>query len=469
MSAQNKISYRAEAFSLVGSGDHSPFWATSNTYGTVSLEPNNVYGKAGAFYERRFSDNFSLQAGIDVVAATKQYSSVWLQQLYADLDYKILRLTIGSKENYRSMLDKNLSLGDFTHSTNSRPIPGVSLNIPEFTNIPFTKNRLKFKADFFVGKSFDNNYIRDTKSETSPYTVDVLWHHKSLYVLLEDKDWTPFFVLVGLDHAVQWGGWTTFRNEGNLPHSLKDFLRIAMGKQGGSDSLDGEQVNALGNHIGTSNLKIGFRSEKFQAAAYKQHFFDDRSGMEFQNWRDGNWGIEVQFPEFPYLQKAVLEYFQSTNQSGPMHFLEYEQTMGRNPRGGGNDDYYNHEFYFSGWSYYGRGLGNPLITSPGYNKDNSLYFKNNRLKAVHLGMEGIITSEFSYRTLFTGMKSWGRMRIPFLNPKDNFSSLLECVYKPTKYNDWTFSGQLSFDKGDIYGDNFGFAVKVKKEGVLFDK
>ena len=54
----------------------------------------------------------------------------------------------------------------------------------------------------------------------------------------------------------------------------------------------------------------------------------------------------------------------------------------------GRDDYYNHGIYPAGWSHWGMGMGNPLLISPIYNKDCTLRFKHNRVKAHHFGLSG---------------------------------------------------------------------------------
>jgi hypothetical protein len=107
-------------------------------------------------------------------------------------------------------------------------------------------------------------------------------------------------------------------------------------------------------------------------------------------------------------------------------------------------------------------LGNPLLTSPEYNDDGSLRFKNNRIKAIHLGINGNFTSELSYRLLLTQMYGWGQMSAPFLKKKTNFSSLLECNYASRKWRGWTIGVQLAFDGGNFYGDNLGGSVKIGK-------
>jgi hypothetical protein len=330
---------------------------------------------------------------------------------------------------------------------------------------------MQFKCDFAVGKSFDNDYILRTINPGDLYSIDMLWHHKSLYFKWEDPSGRfPFFGIIGLEHAAQWAGWTNYDDFGDAPFTFRDFIRIVLCESGDSNADLGDQINVLGNHLGTYNFKVAYKDKKFQAALYKQHYYDDNSGLEMANWRDGIWGGEITFHNQPFLKKIVLEYLQTTNQSGPFHFLSYDPILYPNSRGGGGDNYYNNFFYRSGWSYFGRGIGNALLTSPEYNENHNdndkLRFRNNRVKSIHLGLEGKITSEFSYRTLFTGMYGWGTHPDPFIKRKESFSSLLECNYKPEKQKGWQIGLQASFDKGDLYGDNFGCSLKISKTGVI---
>lgn len=465
VSAQDSLTYRLDAFGSVAAKDITPFWIVNNSYGVVPLRSNNAYGRADLYWKHQFNKDLSLKAEIDLTGAHRHSSSVFIQQLYASLSYKALNLTIGSKEQYRSMLYRNLSTGDFDYSPNARPIPEINLNIPEFTTVPHTKGILQIKGDFAVGGSTDNHYTERTKYPGEDYTIDVLWHHKSLFFKLYDPDRRfPFSMIFGFEHAAQWGGYTTAENIGELPHTFFDFIRIVLGKSGGSSATEGDQINVLGNHQGTYNLKFAYKTHCFDVAIYKQHYFDDPSGEEYANWRDGIWGAECSLNNRTWLKKMVVEYFNTTNQSGPMHFLNHDRP---NTRGGGNDDYYNHTNYLSGWSHWGRALGNPLITSPEYNKNGELFFPNNRIKAIHLGLEGDISTALSYRILITGMYSWGRMFYPFLERKDNFSSLLECNYIHPRLKDWKFSIQSAFDTGDLYDNNFGCSFKISKSGRIF--
>jgi len=465
--AQDSLGYRFDLFGSASTGEYTPFWITSNTYGTVPLRPNSGYVRGDLSWKHSFSNGIKLKAEADIVTAAKHSSSVWVHQLYGAVSYRNMSFFFGARERYDSMLDRNLSMGDMTYSTNARPMPEINFAFPYYTNFPFTKGYLQFKADFAVGKSFDNDYIVRTKSPEANYAIDMLWHHKSLFIKWEDpNERIPFWGIIGLEHAAQWAGWTSAGDFGKNPNSFRDFVRIILCESGDENSIEGEQINVLGNHLGTYNFKIGFKDKKIQTALYKQHFYEDKSGLEMANWRDGIWGGELTFFNQPFLQKIVFEYLQTTNQSGPLHFLYYDGKLYPNTRGGGSDEYYNNGVYCSGWSYFGRAIGNALLTSPEYNNDQRLGFKNNRVKAIHLGLEGNITSEFSYRTLFSGMYGWGTHPRPFTKRKDNFSSLIECIYKPKKQNGLQINLQASFDKGDLYGDNFGCSLKISKSGMI---
>ncbi|MDR3340974.1 MAG: capsule assembly Wzi family protein [Candidatus Symbiothrix sp.] len=463
--AQEKIDYRLDAFGLFGAGDYTPFWIAGNTNGIVPLKPNNAYLRGNLAWDHSFGKDITLKAGIDGITAANHTSSAWLHQLFADVSFRKIHLTLGMREPNRSPLEKSLSQGDLLYSGNARPIPEININIPEFTTIPFTKGLLQFKADFAVGKSLDNKYILRAKQENGSYVKNVLWHHKSLYFKLEDSNKKiPMSFTFGLEHGTQWGGWTSTQDFGNQPDSFKDFIRVVLGEEGGENANVGDQINVLGNHAGTIYVGWAYQTGDFQTTLYKQHYFEDKSGVEYANWRDGVWGGSISFFKLACVQKVLVEFLQTTNQSGPMHFLDYDPSL--NVRGGGSDSYYNNFCYVTGWSYFGRGLGNPLLTSPEYNTDGSLAFKNNRVKSIHLGLEGKIIPSLSYRTLFTGMQSWGTMGNPFLERKDNFSALIACLYEPKHFSGWKIGIQFALDKGKIYGDNIGASLTLSKSGLI---
>jgi hypothetical protein len=463
----NTTDYSIETFGSIAKNDYTPFWIVSNRYGVVPLEAGNGYLRIGAFHHQVFKNQIRWGAGLDVVASAPRQRYVYVQQIYTEIGYKCLNLFIGSKENYISLWDKELSSGDLVLSSNARPIPEINLSIPRFTAVPWTKGILQFKGNFAVGRSFDTHYLRDFNGDRQDeYIKKVLWHHKSVYIrVLDPKNNFPVTAIVGLRHHAQWGGLSTNPDNGVQPHSLKDFVRILLGQSGGKDATPTDRKNALGNHYGSYDIKFGYLNPQFDVHFYIQHFFDDASGIELYNFVDNLYGLQFHFPSCPLANKLVIEYLYAKNQSGPVHniFYDREQYSGY---GGGNDDYYNNVEYTTGVSYFNRNLGTPLITSPEYNKDRKFGFKNNRVIAWHIGLTGYLSKQVAYRLLTTNSENWGIPDHPFLKKKNNFSGAAKLSYCHPRRAVWLFSGEIATDLGSLFNNQFGMSLSVKKTGIL---
>lgn len=458
--------YRIEAFGSASTNDYTPFWIVNNRYGVVPLDAGNGYLRAGAFHQQTTGNGLRWGAGLDIVASTPRYRNVYIQQIYAEIGYQCLNLTIGSKENYTSLWDRNLSSGDMVHSPNARPIPEINISVPRFTTVPYTKGILQFKGNFAAGRSFDTDFLKPFDNEKQDYIKNTLWHHKSLHLrILDPNGHFPLTAAIGIRHYAQWGGTSTDPEKGIQPHSLKDFMRIVLGRSGGKESTLSAQTNVLGNHYGSYDIKIGYLNPLFDIHLYKQHYFDDPSGMELYNLPDGLYGIQVNMADFPLISKVVFEYLYTKNQSGPVHYIIFDHS--EYPGfGGGRDDYYNNEEYTTGTSYFNRSIGSPLITSPDYNKNGKLGFQNNRIRAWHIGLNGFLSGQVSYQILMTNSEGWGTTNSPFLKKTTDFSCAAKISYCHPHLEGWLFSGEIATDQGSIYGDNLGFALSVSKKGLL---
>jgi hypothetical protein len=466
----NQTDYRIEAIGSASTGETTPFWIVSNRYGVVPLESGNGVMKAGVFHHQELSDQLRWSAGLELAGIAPRNNHLIIQQLYAELDFKVLRISLGSKERYHSILNKRLSSGDLVLSPNARPIPEINLSIPQFTPVPFTNGYLQVKGDFAVGKSFDADYLEQFSSTATreiTYVTDILWHHKSAFIRLGGvPNRFPLSLTLGLEHWAQWGGKSTDPEIGRQPQSLKDFLRIIFGKEGGEGATASDMVNVLGNHFGSYYFALGYNIREWgRLQAYHQHYFEDMSGVEFANGFDGLWGIELETSRGIWLKKIVVEHLITKNQSGPMHFILFDREKNQG-RGGGNDDYYNNGEYRAGNAYFNRATGSPLILSPEYNKTHEVGFQNNRVNCWHLGAEGDFTSQISYRILVTAMKGWGTSYKPFLNTKSSVATLAEITYTPQKLNGWQFGGALAIDTGDMVEKNTGFSLYIRKQGIL---
>lgn len=462
----NATTYKAELFGSAATGSYTPFWMVSNRYGMVPLEAGNGFLDAGVFHQQQFGKGFRWNAGLDLVVAAPRNHNVFIQQAYIDLGYKCLLLSVGSKERYTSLWDRSLSSGDMILSTNARPIPEINISIPEFTEVPLTKGWMQIKGDFALGRSFDSDYLKDFVNLNQTYTQDVLWHHKSFYVRIKDtKGGSPFSGTIGVQHWAQWGGTSSNPAIGVQPHSLKDFIRVVCGKEGGTGASMSDQINVLGNHYGSYDFKLEYAQPGWTIAAYHQHYFEDKSGMIFVNATDGLWGAQLDLPRFPWLKKVVMEYFVTRDQSGPFHFILFDHDKYKGP-GGGADNYYNNGEYTTGVSYFNRAIGSPLIPSPEYNTNGELGFKNNRVRDWHFAAEGALSSYISYRLLVTIMNSWGTHYDPLLNKIRGASGLVDITYQHPRLQGWEFTGSVAADAGSMFGKNAGFSIRVAKRGIL---
>lgn len=486
--AQFQMTYRSEIFgSVATTGENTPFWMLNHNWGMVPLNANNFYAREGVFYQQAIDKDWSFSAGIDLAGSTTHaYGTIWLQQLYGELNWKSLRLNIGSKEDYISLLNPYLSAGDFVNSNNARPHPGIKLSVPEFVLVPYTKGNMHIKGHFAVGRHLDGEWQENVaRPHNENYTKNVLTHHKSLYFRfgnIEQKN--RFQFTFGLDHQVLWGG-DLYRYQyaaetekwdyvvQNQPHGIDDFLRVVIAKEGSASSSKADAAYVAGSSIGAYLFKFDYLLKNNDVLSiYKHHFFEDGSGMGFENYRDGVYGIEYKTNKKSLLSGAVFEYIYTKNQTGPIHFnLEMDDAHDdiRN-KGNANDNYYNNVDYVQGPSYYGRTTGTPLFLSPEYNRDGRMNFPGSRIISCHLGIEGYLLPTLQYRLLATTGQSWGLYYVPFTSVRKGVASALDLTYSFPKIESLDLKLSIGFNQGEFFSDDtFGGGITITKRGVLFKK
>lgn len=462
----NQTQWKSELFSTFSNGNYSPFWINSNNYGRVSTEPSSGYMLIGFKSSHTIKNHLTFNTGISIIATEPRDKIFYLEELFGEFTYKKLRLTIGSFKNYTSLWDESLSTGDMVHSNNARPIPEINISIPRFETVPYSKGWLQIKADFAIGKSFDNNFLEQYIKPNTTYIKSVLWHHKSAYFRISDSvsDF-PIELTLGFQHWAQWGGTSSNEKIGKQPQSIGDLIKVIAGSSGGSKATMSDQINVLGNHLGSYDMAIAWKSDKFKLMGYHQLYWEDKSGIELSTGTDGLWGIELSLSKFKWIEKIVLEHFITMNNGGPFHFIDFDHDLWPG-RGGGGERYYNNGEYTTGASYFNRGIGNPLLPGPVYNEEGVLGFWNTRVKNWHLGLSGSISNQISYRILCTYMNTYGRPDRPFRNIKRGVSGLIDINYKHPKLKDWDFTGSLAADRKELFGNNLGFSLKIKKTGML---
>lgn len=467
--------YMAEFQATMSSGKSTPFWLVNNRQGLSSLDKHNGYLRGGFFREFQMDRRFSWDFGVDLVVPYNYTSHFVVQQLYAGVRYRSLSLTIGSQEWTNGIVSSELSSGDMLFSQNSRPIPQARLEMKEYNFVPWTKQWLAVKGYFSFGAYTDSKWERNHTGPDGDWSEHRLFHSKGVFLRGGNPDRFPLTVDGGLEMGAQFGG-TCYRKNPitgdrdviKFTHSLKDIIKVIIPSSGGSaddPNQMGEITNVLGNHVGQWSLAVNWtpKNQDWAARVYYEHFFEDHSQMLFDHaWKDMLLGVQLTLPQNPFVSKFVYEYLITKDQSGAVywdHLPEIDSQIS------GRDDYYNQGLY-GNWQHWGMGTGNPLLISPIYNADGSLFFMHNRIKGHHFGWEGRPHPDVDYRVLMSLTRSWGTYRSPTPDILHNFNALLEVSYRPHQLKGWKATLGLAADAGKLLGKSFGAQLTISKTGWL---
>lgn len=375
------------------SSDELPFWAYSNSFGNLSENSNGLvyaFAKANYFLGPKASLEVKasglLRDGID--------PSAQRGEIYVNFKNSWLEAVVGSQKFTNDAYELSSTRRNILFSSNTRALPGLLL-----------KNRkpLTIVKDVSLYGAIAHYQLNDNR-----FVENVRIHYKNLYVNWEINKNSS--LKAGLQHAAQWGGIS--REIGEQPGRIGDFAKIFFGRGGGDFASFNDQVNALGNHIGSYDLTYSNRKSKvISFELYYQSLFEDRSGRELNNFPDGVWGISIQPKESKLFKEFLYEYVQTVSQSGRPRLT---QNGGQQS---GGDNYFTNSIYRSGWTYEGRTIGLPFI-SIFQNSDGIDPATNNRSIAHHLGVLGNI-KKVHYTLKLTFLENLGTYAVARI-PKEKF-------------------------------------------------
>lgn len=477
-SADYPMAWNASTIVNTSTTGHAPYYissrsggfpiAASGIYETASLE--NVPDSA-----RRFNFNYGFEgvAAVNFHRSVSSKASVWIQQLWGEISYRSLFLSIGQRDQLRSLFDSSLSVGDFVISDNSRPIPQFSIGFRDFQPIPFTKKNVLIRGEISYGKFTDSKWLKDHYNYYDSFITTGAWfHYKSLY-LASNPDF-PFAGIIGFQHAAQFGGTQLNYSEGKLtseiksPVKFRDFLDVFFQIKGKSGYTDGDQAYYNGNHLGSWDLKLRYRfSNGSKIIASAQLPWEDGSGIGKLNAWDGIWAIRWESPSSQQIIKAIeISYIDFMNQSGPNHWAPGDHPGTQIPgQATGADDYYNNYFY-DGWANYGMAIGTPFIKSPAYNSDGYLRFTDNRLRGFQIGAEGRLPFDLDWRILLSWRKAAGTPLIPSDRKREAFSAAIFGCLPIHKVPGLSLMASAAFDAGSLYQAGFGIKASVEYSGIF---
>lgn len=469
------VRYGVSSRGTFGGGDNAPFWFTNNRYGLGSLNDNTFLVRA--YFERDIEAdaqrNWRIGYGADLASGYGNQSEFCIQQAFLDVQWKMLRLSVGQKQRASELKNEELSTGGMTLGMNARPVPQVRLEMPDFWAVPGTKGWFSFKAHIAYGWYTDNRWQRNWNAGTNElYTQNSLFHSKALLMKIGNERKFPLTLKFGIETACQFGG-RGYNVASYTGTSVEDGVKLGGNVfkaffPSGGDVNDDIFSNAVGNHVGSCHVRLDWKGKDWSVGGYMDHFFDDHSqlGMQYGFWKDMLLGIEVNLPRNRYVNNLIYEHIGTMNQSGPV----FHDATKTNPQQiSARDNYYSHHVYGS-WQHGGFVMGNPLILSPMYNayhgQKNDLHNYFNRVNAHHVGLKGSPADWLSWRLLYTYEKNLGSYDRPVMDPLHGHFLLLEATYIPKQLNGFSFAAAYGHNSGNLLGRANGVMLTVSWEGWI---
>ena len=360
--------------------DKTPFWAKVNRWGVSPPYKNKPLNLVNISFQRYLSQSTQFIVGIEGTGL-RERSHFVNSELYVGFLHKWLTLLGGRKKNTLGENYLPLSLGSMVVGSNALPIPQVTLSIPEYKLLEIRNIPIKIRGGISHGWLDKGMYVE------AP-----ILHEKWLYFSFEKNNFSGH---IGLVHEAIWGG--TTNKFGAQPTSFKDFIRVFFLRGGSSSAIIDEQIHTLGNHLGIWDLGVRIKKSSFDYHLYLQHPFEDQSGAHWLlNYPDGLWGLSVHAKNKKgWVTDFLMELLYTMHQSGS-EGSDY-----------GRDDYYNNYLYKGGWVYKGKVIGNPMFILGQNEIRDWKHIVNNRIIAIHSGIEGNILTYFQYRVLATYSKNFG--------------------------------------------------------------
>ncbi len=383
----------------IGSSGDLPFWAQTNTSGVM---PEGSGGLVCAQVATGYQPAGPLQwrAGTTLAAraAAGEGASAQVNEAYAGLKWEVLSLDLGMKQLTADFLapgnlgSLSATGGHMAWSGNARPMPGYTIELQPIP-VPFTGKVFWLEGAYGDYRTIDTRYVQNA-----------LMHRMQFNFVF--KIGTRLTFRLGLDHYAFWGGTSSDPTVGKQPISLADYFRIITGRSATSANPAQDQAYVQGNHLGSELWRWDWKGDGWSIVFQHDIPYEDGSGMGFQNFPDGvntlwfGWDDKDR-----WISDILYEYHHTMSQSGPVHdaIVGYDYKII-----GGRDNYFNHAVYKSGWTHFGRTIGNPLLypdsTAPG--------IRSNRMKAHHFALSGKLFRQAPYKLMLTYSCNYGTYDAP---------------------------------------------------------
>jgi hypothetical protein len=411
--------------SFFSSEDQVPFWFYTNTANKFSAQTDLAVSA-------KFTSAFDFGNSIAFVGLNGTYRNGFEDrfqriEMYAGFMNNWLMATLGPKRPELKLNGLSATNQNFLWSGNARPLPGFLLEAPKWVRIA---DGLFF--DWGIGHYVlnDERYVKDTWVHFKE--VSVKWNVNELNTLK-----------FKLQHVAQWGGNSPVY--GAQPRDLSAFIDVFMAKRGGENTVEGDQINAIGNHMGSFLLEYELRQPIGNFLFYHEHPFEDGSGTRFANFPDGVWGISFAPENKKMFSRVLYEFITTKNQSGRVE-------------PSGFDRYFSNKLYRTGWAY-----ENTIIGFPFFIYDPSVVITEETTPIIsdvvqlhHFGVNGYF-GNFAWTFKSSISTNSGTLRVPFDMELKNWYNLLAVSYHAQKYGVITLLTGADFS--NISKNNFGAGLE----------
>lgn len=456
------VEWNASARMSGATGRYMPFWARTGEDGILPVRSSGML-VAGADLSYSSQGGFFFETGTNLAGVLSLKSPLnanpvygLVDRLYVSGGWRMLRMDIGLKPRHGDLGVLSVTGGDLIMSSNARNMPGVNLSSDW---IYFEKGHwVGIKGNLAHYHMFDPRSVRNAMVHDKSVAVKFALGHR-------------VDLIAGFHHYALWGGNSAVH--GPQAESFRDYVKVFFARRGdASDSLS-DQLNVFGNHLGNEWARLVWRADLFSMTFQYDKPFEDNSGMIFQNFPDGVWTLQFALNDRKaFVCDITYEFINTTWQSGDRHDRPAtKEEMDRQDKDdpyygkvilGGMDNYFNNSPYNSGWTHYGRAIGLPLLTP--YAPDTSGIcngIMNNRVRAHHIGLGGMVARKVPYRFKSTFSENFGTYSKPLAGDPWQLSLALEAdLQKDFSRMPVTFSVGIYGDIGHLYQDCAGLTLRI---------
>ncbi|MCC5941018.1 MAG: hypothetical protein JJU37_05700 [Balneolaceae bacterium] len=474
--AQTQTHTSFETSALISSEGTTPFWLQSNRYGMYSQNGSQFFTRFQ--YHSSIDDlgPFDILYGADLIARPAINSTINFNQGYLKLRAYGFELAAGRFHNTSPLHDEELSMGSLGVSANANPIPQVRIGLYDWTSIPFTNDFIEIRGHLSHG------WLGSRR-----FTDDVLLHEKVGHLRVGGD--LPVNLYGGLAHYAKWGG-NNHPVDGDIPARLSDWWNVFFALGGDEFTPGAEQAYALGDHLGAWDLGFYLNLDDVNVKVYRQFPLETKDNLKFKSPQDALTGISFEFSEnvrLPF-DRFLYEFLYTKFQDGARRpNIVNGRNCVENPdpticrdNYRGNEDYYNHGLYRTGWAYNFRTIGNPLFI---LNEEN-LGIVNNRIVGHHVGFVSTF-GDVQLTGKATYSRNYGKYcdnRIPDIGEGELFGIRCENIVDTIggrMIEQWSFMAssviplnlselpnlsllfELAFDNGALVGDQFGGLIGIR--------